>query len=237
MDKVFSWFNVKHTKADQEIEQKQIDNEPGENVSQVYPSDPKVDEFFKDFPSPYREKVVQYYSKREGLLQFDFYRKIAMQNEKSLAARGVFLEDQRQLRKSQREEEEKEEVVEVVSERIISDWEKKLMVYIPLQQGDTVTSKLLETVNLSLIGITLMWTALSSRKKYSSPVFCTMVLIGSCGFISSNILAVQRFLDMGVFDKRTDKRSMIDKSLDEVKDVAQIVQNYLLDVSAESKRK
>ncbi|KAH9519557.1 hypothetical protein Btru_003005 [Bulinus truncatus] len=229
MDKFLSWFIVKHKKEDGTKEQK-VDADIA-----VY--DPKVDEFFKDFPSPYREKVVQHYSKREGLSKLDFFRAILMKHELDCAERGIFLQDERDL--NEQDEQRKQELKLIEKDKIISareplEWEKKLMSYIPLQPGDTVSFKIFQTANLSLIGLSLLWIAFHDRKKFTRPVFFTRVFLGTSGCLTAQAMAAHRFLDLGLFDKSSDRRNVFDKSLEEATETSKIIFNHLLDILAKA---
>ncbi|CAL1534606.1 unnamed protein product [Lymnaea stagnalis] len=163
LEKLFGTIE-RDNEASQEIK---LDPTANQNVV----IDPKVAEYFKDFPDPYREKVVQRYSKREGIYQLDFFRDQAMLNERKMVSRGIFQQDRiehehklKEIEEQERKVQDKERIQKNL-EREIPEWEKTLQQYIPLQADDIMALKLFQTINLSLIGASLIWVSLSVTKK------------------------------------------------------------------------
>ncbi|XP_059157532.1 uncharacterized protein LOC131941929 [Physella acuta] len=172
--------------------------------------DPKVAEFFKEFPQPYRDKVIERYSKREGLHHFDFFRDMDMDNEMRCAKNGVFLEDQRRLKEEQEEssrqalEKEKERRRQEQLQREVPEWEKNLSQYIPLKPEDTMTMKLKDSCLLSLIGIFALWSVTDHIR--SRPKWKMYVRITSCigCFFFAEAVAVSRLFYWGSFREPVD---------------------------------
>jgi len=75
-----------------------------ETIPLDFKPDPKVVEFFQDFPEYYRDKAVRRYSIRRGWNRIDYFRDKEMKREMKLALQGRFLEDKREEEQRQYED-------------------------------------------------------------------------------------------------------------------------------------
>ncbi|RUS85376.1 hypothetical protein EGW08_006861 [Elysia chlorotica] len=198
--------------------------------------DPKVVEFFKDFPEPYRQKAIERFSQRDGFYRFDIYRDMAMNNEMSNAKKGVFLEDQREYEEMIQEQKreqmklEMQEEKELFYSRDIPPWEKKVLEVIPLQPGDRMWLKLALSANTSAFGMAFLAKWWNFQKSIPSPPRQKVVktLIGSMGiFCSMQVVAVYRLMDWGPFDRSVDERGFLTKVVDDTKKDLKMIQSHI----------
>jgi len=81
-----------------------INKDKIETIQLDFKPDPKVVEFFQDFPEYYRDKAVRRYSIRRGWNRIDYFRDKEMKREMKLALQGRFLEDKREEEQRQYED-------------------------------------------------------------------------------------------------------------------------------------
>uniref|UniRef100_A0A0B7A2T4 Uncharacterized protein n=1 Tax=Arion vulgaris TaxID=1028688 RepID=A0A0B7A2T4_9EUPU len=153
-------------------------------VLNATPVDPKVAEFFKDFPQPYREKAIQRFSSRDGLYRWDFYRDSQMQQEINAALQGIFLEDKREADELEIQKAEQdrlndyEERKRNFKDRDIPEWEQQSLKFIPLQPGDRMSRKLLQSGSCALTGVLSLGMAVSAIRQKSSKTRRQDILCG-----------------------------------------------------------
>ncbi|GFR96897.1 hypothetical protein ElyMa_004463100 [Elysia marginata] len=198
--------------------------------------DPKVVEFFKDFPEPYRQKAVERFSKKDGLYRFDMYRDMAMSHEMRSAKRGIFLEDQREYEEMiqvQRREDQKQalqEDKESFHTRDIPAWEQRALQYIPLQPGDKMWLKLALSANISAFGLAFLakWWGFQRSSPRPPRQRVVRTLIGSAGVCClMQVVAVYRLMDWGPFDRSVDERSVYDKIVEDCKRDLKMIQDHI----------
>lgn len=198
--------------------------------------DPKVVEFFKDFPEPYRQKAVERFSSREGLYRFEFIRDMAMDNEMRNALKGIFVEDQREFdemiyrKKLEDQQEAFEKEKELFYSRDIPAWEQRVLQYIPLQPGDKMWHKLALSANLSAFGFAFLTSWWDFQKSTLRPGLKVRTLIGSAGVCGCmQVVAVYKLMDWGPFDRSVDKRSLFDKVVDDCKKDLKMILDHIDD--------
>ncbi|GFO04140.1 hypothetical protein PoB_003064500 [Plakobranchus ocellatus] len=198
--------------------------------------DPKVVEFFKDFPEPYRQKAIERFSKREGIHRFEIFREMAMSNEMRSAQRGIFLEDQREHEEWSKTLTEEQLVLarqrekEMFQSRYIPPWEQHVLKVIPLQPGDKMWLKLAITANASAFGIAFLakwWNFKKSVPKPRTPVLMRTFIgsMGICCFMQ--LFAVARLMDWGPFDRSVDERYFLTKMTEDFQKDLKTLLQYL----------
>jgi len=218
---------------------KQQNNETETRINFI--PDPKVVEYFDIFPEFYKQRAVERFSNRKGLNRYDIVRDYFMQRERSTYINsGKFLEDNRLLKEKRQQdiiEKINNDVEEQKQKRLkegIPDWEKAVLEYLPLNDGDAMWEKLFIATNFSVAGLGLLYSGFTFKRRAKSPglgqwklIMAALSGVGACSFLQ--FAAYYRLYDLGYFNEETDRRGPLTKLEEDIVDTAEVALDKFLD--------